>query len=80
MASAGYLKGAVVNSIKPIVEHATILALLQETFPAPIEDLTPLEGGQVALVFSSTAGSRACIPRLNPDSFDVNEASANERH
>jgi len=68
------------HDIKPIIEHATILALLREIFAAPIEDLTPLEGGQVALVFSSTAGSRACIPRLNPDSFDVNEASANERH
>jgi hygromycin-B 4-O-kinase len=59
------------NDIKPVIDQKTTLALLRETFAAPIEDLTPLEGGQVAQTFSFTAGGQAYILRFNPGNFDV---------
>jgi hygromycin-B 4-O-kinase len=59
------------DSIKPIVEQETILALLQASFTTPIEALVSLEGGQVAQTFSFTAGDQAYILRFSPGSFDV---------
>ena len=58
-------------SIKPALDQAAILDLLQETFAEPIQELAPLEGGVVAQAMSFRAGNEEYILRLVTDKIDV---------
>jgi hygromycin-B 4-O-kinase len=53
--------------LRPVVEPAQVLALLDQHFHAPILDLTPVEGGQVARTFSFRVQEQEYIVRFNLD-------------
>lgn len=53
--------------LRPVVEPAQVLALLNQHFHAPILDLTPMEGGQVARTFSFRVQEQEYILRFNLD-------------
>ncbi|MBO0795458.1 MAG: aminoglycoside phosphotransferase family protein [Ktedonobacteraceae bacterium] len=59
---------------RPLVDHDQILTLLRQHFRAPITDLAPVEGGQVARVFSFRTGEQAYILRFNTDNLGSNFA------
>ncbi len=58
-------------SFKPAVDQKVIMALLEEAFAAPTQELTVLSGGLSAQTLSFRAGGKAYILRINPGSFDV---------
>ena len=45
------------TSVKPVVSHDEVVALLARYLPPPICDVRPLAGGNVALTFACTAGT-----------------------
>src|SRR5215218_9756792 len=45
------------TSVKPVVSHGEVVALLTRYLPPPIRDVRPLAGGNVALTFACTAGT-----------------------
>src|SRR5581483_9573814 len=53
--------------LRPIVAPEQVLGLLNQHFPAPILDLTPVEGGQVARTFSFQVADQEYIIRFNLD-------------
>ncbi|GHO70366.1 hypothetical protein KSC_092580 [Ktedonobacter sp. SOSP1-52] len=53
--------------LRPVVPTAQVLTLLNQHFSAPILDLTPVEGGQVAHVFSFRVEKQEYIVRFNLD-------------
>jgi hygromycin-B 4-O-kinase len=53
--------------LRPIVPGEQVSALLQQHFHAPILDLLPVEGGQVARTFSFRAQEQEYIVRFNAD-------------
>jgi hypothetical protein len=59
------------DSVKPVVDQTTILALLQENSDLPIRELTPVEGGQIVQIVSFRISEQAYILRFNPGSFEI---------
>lgn len=57
--------------LRPIVPIEQVSALLQEHFHAPILDLLPIEGGQVARVFSFRTQEQEYIVRFNADKMQI---------
>ncbi|GHO80330.1 hypothetical protein KSD_81010 [Ktedonobacter sp. SOSP1-85] len=57
------------SDLRPVVPTAQVLALLSQHFSAPILDLTPVEGGQVARVFSFRVEKQEYIVRFNLDNM-----------
>ncbi|GHO58119.1 hypothetical protein [Ktedonobacter robiniae] len=53
--------------LRPVVPTAQVFTLLSQHFSAPILDLTPVEGGQVARVFSFRVEKQEYIVRFNLD-------------
>jgi hygromycin-B 4-O-kinase len=53
--------------LRPIVEHAQVLTLLNEHFSAPVTDLESVDGGSVARVFAFRADDQEYIVRFNLD-------------
>ena len=53
--------------VRPVVAIAKVSALLNRHFHAPILDLVPVEGGQVARVFSFRVEEQEYIVRFNED-------------
>ena len=53
--------------LRPIVTKAQVIKLLQQHFRAPILDLAPVEGGQVARTFSFRVEEQDYIVRFNLD-------------
>lgn len=53
--------------LRPMVATVQVLALLNQHFRAPILDLAPVEGGQVARVFSFHVEEQEYIVRFNLD-------------
>jgi hygromycin-B 4-O-kinase len=53
------------ESVKPAVDHESILALLRETFDLPIQDLTPAPGGLIAETLSFWVSEKEYILRLS---------------
>ena len=58
-------------SVKPALDRAAILDLLQETFAEPIRELAPVQGGVVAQTLSFVVGDEEYILRFVTDSIDV---------
>jgi hygromycin-B 4-O-kinase len=55
------------SDLRPKVETAQVLTLLNQHFRAPVIDLVPVDGGQVASTFSFRVEERECIVRFNLD-------------
>ena len=55
------------TDLRPIVTKAQVIKLLQQHFRAPILDLAPVEGGQVARTFSFRVEEQDYIVRFNLD-------------
>ncbi|HEY4384328.1 MAG TPA: hypothetical protein VGN34_07640 [Ktedonobacteraceae bacterium] len=53
--------------LRPMVATEQVLALLNQHFSAPILNLAPVEGGQVARVFSFRVKDQEYIVRFNLD-------------
>jgi hygromycin-B 4-O-kinase len=59
------------SAIKPVVDEAPMLALLEEQFGAPVTGLRVLEGGSVAQSFTFDAGGGSYVIRFNGDNLDA---------
>ncbi len=59
-------------AIKPALTDAQVIALLQEHFPAPVEQLTGINNGQIAQTYSFTSGGQEYIVRFNQDNMGAN--------
>ncbi len=55
--------------LRPVVTTEQVMDLLTQHFQAPVRDLVPVEGGQVARTFAFRAGEREYILRLNNDNM-----------
>lgn len=55
--------------LRPVVAPDQVLALLKQHFSAPIVNLTPLEGGQIARTFAFRAGEQEYVVRFNKDNM-----------
>lgn len=60
-------KGDVMPDLRPMVTTVQVLALLNQHFHAPILDLAPVEGGEVARTFSFRVEEQEYIVRFNLD-------------
>ena len=59
-------------AIKPVLADEQVITLLQEHFPASIEHLSVIHGGQIAQTFSFTTGGQEYIVRFNRDNMGAN--------
>ncbi len=59
-------------AIKPALTDEQVIALLQEHFPTPIENLAGINNGQIAQTFSFTSGGQEYIVRFNRDNMGAN--------
>ena len=55
--------------LRPAVDQDQVLALLSQHFSEPINNLAPVEGGQVARTFAFRAGEQEYIVRFNKDNM-----------
>jgi len=60
-------KERIMPDLRPMVASEQVLTLLKQHFSAPILDLTPVEGGQVARTFSFRVQEQEYIVRFNLD-------------
>ena len=58
--------------LRPIIAPEQVLSLLKQHFSEPILDLAPVEGGQVARVFSFRVQDQEYIVRFNLDKMLAN--------
>jgi aminoglycoside phosphotransferase (APT) family kinase protein len=58
--------------IKPVITEEKVVTLLQQHFPASLEHLAVIHGGQIAQTFSFTIGEQDYIVRFNKDNLGAN--------
>ena len=61
----------IVPTVKPIVEREQIHQLLTGHFGEPVQELEPVQGGQVAQALSFRVGGQEYILRINAGSLDA---------